>query len=274
MNPFMSTWQGERAAAGEGKHRGHPPTWWAQFAEASEKFDAATVTEGLADVITPAISSPLLRREAEIAAEVVVRALNKPSSPELAERAAKARERLAATVERLAERATAEDAGISEAYALCHILEGRFAEGAAEIETSIGTGKLLDAFVAALYLEHFDKALTMRLLKAGQRPDQAVQSGLVVGKYGWWPTWLLKVVAERALDGTLDEETITALDRCAYAELSPAQARVARRLLTGDEMLIDASADRLENMGEPDAAVKLREGDLTTVALAARLIPI
>jgi len=49
---------------------------------------------------------------------------------------------------------------------------------------------------------------------------------------------------------------------------------MARRLLNGDQMLIDASAFRLEGLGEPRAATKLREGDLTAVALAARLIPL
>jgi hypothetical protein len=38
--------------------------------------------------------------------------------------------------------------------------------------------------------------------------------------------------------------------------------------------LIDASAGRLEGLGEKDAAQKLREGDLTAVAFAARLMPI
>jgi hypothetical protein len=49
---------------------------------------------------------------------------------------------------------------------------------------------------------------------------------------------------------------------------------MARRLLNGDEMLIESAAYRLEQMDEPNAAAKLREGDLTAVALAARLIPL
>jgi hypothetical protein len=256
------------------RRAGHPASWWAQFAEVSDKFDAALVTEGLSDLIIPKIESPLLRREAELAAEVVVRALNRPASEELAGRAVKATERLVATVDRLEERSTADDAKTSEAMALCHALQGRWADAAAEVEHAVGTVELMKTFVAALKLERFDMALTLRLLKAGQGPETAVQSGLAVGRYSWWPTWLLKIVTERALAGGLDEETIRALDRCAYAELSPAQARVARRLLTGDEMMIDASADRLESLGEPEAARKLREGDLTAVALAARLIPI
>ncbi|MEV4347564.1 hypothetical protein AB0J83_24180 [Actinoplanes sp. NPDC049596] len=249
----------------------HPATWWGQFQEVSELFDAATAAEGISDVITPKIASPLLRREAEIAAEVVVRSLNKPGSEELAERATKATERLVATVERLNERSTGE-AGTTEAYALVHALQGRFAEAAAEIEPVVGTQPLMKAFLSAMRLEQFDSALALRLLRAGQRPEMAVRSGRAVGKYGWWPTWLLRVVTERAVAGTLDAETITALDQCAYADLSPAQARIARRLLGGDEQLVDSSAHRLENLGEHDAAAKLRQGDLTSVALAARLI--
>jgi hypothetical protein len=255
-------------------HTRHPADWWEQFLQVSDKFDAAVVAESLSDEIIPKIGSPLLRREAEIATEVVIRHLNRPSSPELAARAEKAVARLVATVQRLDERSTLEDAGIAEAWALCHCLQERWAEAAAEAEPFVGAQPLLRAFVSALRLERFDIGLTVRLLNSGVVPAAAVQTGLVVGKYGWWPTWLLKIVSERAMNGTLDEETIKALDRCAYAELSPAQARMARRLLNGEPELVDASAFRLETLGEPAAAAKLREGDLTAVALAARLIPI
>ncbi|HEY0001618.1 MAG TPA: hypothetical protein VGB74_14265 [Actinoplanes sp.] len=258
----------------ETKSAAHPAAWWTKFAQVSDRFDAALVTESLSELIIPKIESPLLRREAEIAAEVVVRHLNKVASEELADRAAKATARLVATVSRLEQRSTADDTGTSEAYALCHVLEGRYADAAAEVEPVVGTLPLMRAFVAALRLERFDMALTLRLLKAGQRPDLAVQAGLMMGKYGWWPNWLIKLVTERALAGQLDEQTIQALDRCAYADLSPAQARVARRLLTGDQMMIDASAHRLESQGELAAAKRLREGDLSAVALAARIIPI
>jgi len=258
----------------ETKHRVHPASWWAQFPDVSGSFDAALVTEGISDLIIPKIPSPLLRREAEIAADVVVRHLAKPSSPELAERAAKQIKRLLATVERLAERSTGDDAGIAETYVVCHALRGDWDAAAAEAEPFVGTHPLLRVFVGALRLERFDTALAVRLLRAGQGPAAAVKAGLMVGKYGWWPDWLLKIVTERALAGTLDQATITALDRCAYAELSPAQAKMARRLLNGDQALIDASAYRLEALGEPRGAAKLREGDLTAVALAARLIPL
>jgi hypothetical protein len=252
----------------------HSATWWAQFQDVTDRFDAASVTEVLADEIIPKISSPLLRREAEIATEVVVRYLNKLSSPELTERAAKATARLVATVERLNERSTGEDLTTAETAALIHVLQGRYAEAASEAETFVGTVPLVKAFVAALRLEYFDVGLTVKLIRAGQGPAAAVNTGLAIGRYGWWPDWLLGIVADRALNGSLDQETISALDRCAYAELSPAQARIARRILTGDQNMIEASANRLEDLGEADAATKLRQGDLTAVALAARLIPL
>ena len=255
----------------ETTHSGHPASWWAHLPEASDRFDAALAAEGLGDLIIPRIPSPLLRREAQIAAEVVVRHLSRPTSPELAERAGKAIERLAATVDRLAER---QAGGATEAYALCQALKGEWADAAARAEVFVGTQPLLRVLVGALRLERFDEALTARLLRAGQDPETAVRAGQVVGKHGWWPTWLLKIVSERALAGTLDQETVTALDRCAYAELSPAQARMASRLLNGDAALINASAQRLEALGEAEAAVKLREGDLSAVALAARSLPL
>ncbi|GAA4586964.1 hypothetical protein BJY16_008081 [Actinoplanes octamycinicus] len=251
----------------------HPASWWDQFQQASEKFDLAYLTEHLGDEITPKISSPLLRREAEIALEVMVRHLNKPVSEELADRAAKSVERLIATVARLRER-SGDGFELREVHALIHLLEGKFGEAAYEAQEFVKTQLVLKAFVGALRLERFDSDLAVKLLDHGQDPAVALHSGQVVGKYAWWPSWLLKVVTERAMAGTLEDETIAALDRCAYAELSPAQARIARRLLDGEEALIDASAVRLEGLGEAHAAEKLRKGDLTTVALAARLIPI
>ena len=252
---------------------GHPAEWWEQFREVSEKLDAGTLTEKLADEIIPRIASPLLRREAEIAAEVVIRHLNRIHSEELAERAAQSAARLEATLTRLGERST-DNASTVEAHALCQALAGRFAEAAAEAEPFLGTTPLLRIFVGALRLERFDVNLTVRMIKDGQRPAMAVESGLVVGRYAWWPDWLLKIVTERAIAGTLDAEMIAALDRCAYAELSAAQAKVARKLLSGDPAAIEASAASLAGMGERVAAAKLREGDLSAVALAARLIPL
>lgn len=263
-----------KPAVVETARNGHPASWWAQLPEAAERFDDATAAEGLSDLITAKIPSPLLRREAQIAADLVVRHLSKPASAELAERAAKATERLVCTVERLGERQAGDNSGTCEAHALCHALQGRWADAAAEAEPFVGAQALLRVFVGALRLEHFDQALAVRLLGAGQGPGAAVRAAQMIGRHGWWPGWLLKIVNERAQAGTLDEETVTALDQCAYAELSPAQARMAVRLLNGDEALIASAAERLESLGEADAAVKLREGDLTAVALAARSVPL
>src|SRR4051812_75299 len=85
---------------------GHPAEWWEQFREVSEKLDVATLTEKLADEIIPKITSPLLRREAEIAADVVVRHLNRMQSEELADRALRSAPRLEATLNRLGERSS------------------------------------------------------------------------------------------------------------------------------------------------------------------------
>ncbi|WP_412746184.1 hypothetical protein [Krasilnikovia sp. MM14-A1004] len=251
----------------------HPESWWAQFPEASERFDAAYTVDGLGELILPHIPSPLLRREAEIATDIVVRRLERPNSPEAAERADTALRRFVATLERITERSTG-TGSIAEALALCDALQGKCPAAAAACEPYVGTVKLEKLFVTALRLDYFDIPLALRLLEGGQEPARAVRSGLLIGKYSWWPAWLLNVVTERALAGTLDEETIVALDNCAYASLSPAQARLARHLLRGDPRIIGTAVTRLEVLGEPDAAARLREGDLQAVALAARLMPL
>jgi hypothetical protein len=252
----------------------HPESWWAEFEQFRDKFDAASVTETLAAAIIPGIPSLLLRREGEIAADTVLRYLNKPSSLELADRAATAAARLVATVERINDRAVGDDAGTGSAYALCHVLHGRWAYAAAEVEPQLGTTKLVKAFVAALHLENFGVELAMRLLNAGHSPATAVRSSIALGRYSWWPGWLLKIVTERVLAGTLDSETIAALKDCAFADLTPTQARMAGRLINAEPMLVEATASRLEALGEHPTAVKLRLGDVTTVAFAARLIPV
>ncbi|WP_092540565.1 hypothetical protein [Actinoplanes derwentensis] len=253
--------------------RRNPASWWAQFPVASERFDAAYLTEGLGELITPKIASPLLRREAELAVYAVVRHLNRPQSEEFADRAAKSAERLVATVARLEER-SGDGFSLVEAHAVALLLQGRLGEAAHAAEEFLKTQQILRLFVGALRMERFDVNLTVRMLAAGHQPAAAMQSGLVVGKYSWWPSWLVNIVTERAMAGHLDEEMVSALDRCAYAELTPAQSRIARRLLAGEDALVDASAIRLEGLGEPEAAKKLRQGDLTAVALAARLIPV
>jgi hypothetical protein len=250
----------------------HPESWWAEFEQSCERFDAASVTEALADAILPGIPSLLLRREGEIATEKVLRHLHKPSSPERAETATMASLRLLVTVERISERSGSE--GTEAAYALCHLLEGNVALAAAEAEPWVGTKPLLRAFVQALHLEPFGAELALRLLTGGYSPAPAVRSSAVLGRYSWWPSWLREVVTERVLAGTLDQATITALKECSFASLSPTQARMARRLIKGEPQLVETTASRLESLGEHPAAGKLRRGDVTTVAFAARLIPV
>jgi hypothetical protein len=256
-----------------GVQQRHDQTWWAQFAELSDRFDPAYLVEGLGELIEPKITAPLLRREVKIATEIVVRFLNRPQSPELAERAGDAERRLTATLERMDERSSG---GVSttEAAAQSLALQGRYAEAAAAAEPFVGAAALSRLFVTALRLERFDIPLALRLLESGMSPQRALDAAILVGRYSWWPAWLLRIVTERALAGTLDQETIDALDRCAYAALSPAQARLARRLLLGDPGLIATSAERLEALGEGEAAARLRDGDLNAVALAARLVPL
>jgi hypothetical protein len=253
--------------------KGHAAAWWDQFLLVGGNFDAAYLVEGFGDLIERKIQAPLLRREARIATDVVVRYLNRVQSVELADRATVAAERLAGTLVRMDERSSGVTS-TAEAGALSHALQGRYADAAAAAEPFIGSAALQRLFITALRLERFDIPIALRLLAAGRSPAQAVECGVLVGRYSWWPSWLLRIVAERALAGRLDEDTIAALDKCAYAELSPAQARLARRLLSGDTGLIATSAQRLETLGEPEAAARLRDGDLNAVAFAARLVPL
>ncbi|WP_433381523.1 hypothetical protein ACQPZX_17255 [Actinoplanes sp. CA-142083] len=250
----------------------HPESWWAEFEQNCERFDAASVTEALGDAILPGIPSLLLRREGEIATEKVLRHLNRPDSAERAEIAATAAERLTGTVERINERSGSE--GTQAAYALCRLLRGNWARAAAEAEPLVGSRPLVRAFIAALHLEPFGAELAARLLNAGHTPATAVRSSLILGRYSWWPSWLQEIVTERVLAGTLDHDTITALQECAFAELSPTQARMARRLIKGEPQLVETTASRLESLGEHPTARKLRGGDVRTVAFAARLIPV
>ncbi|GIM90704.1 hypothetical protein [Paractinoplanes toevensis] len=252
----------------------HPVSWWAEFEQNCEQFDAASMTEALADVIVPAIPSLLLRREADHAADTMLRHLNRPANPERAERATLAALRLAATVERIDERSIGDDAGTSAAHALGLVLRGEWAPAAVAVEPLIGTARLVKAFVAALHLESFGTEIALRLLNAGRSPAIAVRSSQALGRYSWWPKWLQEIVTERVLAGTLDNETVAALKQCAFAGLSPTQARMAKRLFNAEPQLVEATASRLENLGEHPAAERLRGGCVATVAFAARLIPV
>jgi hypothetical protein len=259
-------------AAGAGP-AAHGEQWWTRFMVASDRFDAAYVVEGMGELIAPRISAPLLRREVEIATSTVVRSLTRTANADVVEQAEAAALRLATTIKRISERSINED-GLQEAGVMSHALAGRYAAAACAAEPLTGTPPLLTLFVTAMRLEQFDIPLTMRLLDAGQDPDQAMRSGILVGRFRWWPAWLLRIVTERALAGVLDEAFIAALENCAYASLSSLQAGLARKLLVGDQALIADAARRLESLGERDVAEKLRNGDLNTVALAARLMSV
>ncbi|WP_305784131.1 hypothetical protein [Symbioplanes lichenis] len=248
-------------------------SWWAEFPAASDRFDRAYLLEGLADLVLPTIKAPLLRREVKIGTDTVIRYLERPLPVRLAA-AEEAVDRLERTLARIEERSTGSAIATDEALVLLTAMRGDFASAAAEAAGFVSRSRLQRLFVTALRLERFDIPLTLRLLDGGQRPADAIRSGHLIGRYSWWPSWLLRVVTERALAGTLDEATIAALDQCAYAELSPTQATIARKLLSGDARLIDTTAERLVSLGEPEAAHRLREGDLNAVALAARLVPL
>jgi hypothetical protein len=253
---------------------GHGDGWWAEFLAVSDTLDRAYLLEGLGDLISPRIQAPLLRREVRNTVDVVIRHLERPAAAERAEAAGDATDRLARTLARIDDRSTGSAISTDEAAMLLKALRGDYAGCAADAEHMIGATRLQRLFVTALRLERFDIPLTLRLLDGGQTPAQAVVSGHLIGRYSWWPSWLLRIVTERALAGTLDPKTIEALDRCAYAELTPTQAVLARKLLSGNERLLDTAAERLISMGEPDAALSLRHGDLNAVALAARLVPL
>lgn len=249
----------------------HLEQWWAQFLAASDRFDTAYLVEGLSDLVGPYIKAPLLRREVKIAADTVIRYLERPAIAERAEHARDAAERLARTLNRIEDRSTGAAISTDEAAIIALALRGEYAAAAAAAEPLVGSAKLQRLFVTALRLERFDIPMALRLLEAGQTPDEAVRAGHLLGRYSWWPSWLLRVVTERALAGALDEETIVALDRCAYAELTPIQANLARKLLSGNQALIDTAAQRLVGLGETESAARLREGDIAAVAVAARL---
>lgn len=246
----------------------HPASWWAELLATSDRFDAVYFLENLAEVLAPAISSPLVRREVELAVTTVAQHLLRPQRADLAEEAAASRQRLAATLARV----DREVLDLTAATAAGHAVNGDFAGAAAEAEAITGWTWILNLVVTALRLKRFDISLAMTLLKAGRSPTEAIRTGILIGRYRWWPEWLMAIGTRRALEGTLDDNLIAALDRCGYAVLTPAQSHVAGKLLSGDATALRAAALQLENMGEVDAAQRLRHGDLESVALAAKLL--
>ena len=98
-----------------------------------------------------------------------------------------------------------------------------------------------------------------------------MRAGRALGTYRWWPEWLRSVATDLAVQGRLDSETITSIDRCAFAELNVLQARMARRLIGGDTELAGVVASRLTSIGRADAAEALLRGDLEAIAMASKL---
>ena len=60
-------------------------------------------------------------------------------------------------------------------------------------ERLLGTPAVLDIVVPALRIERFDSELAVRLLAAGRPPADAIRAGELIGRYQWWPRWLLDI---------------------------------------------------------------------------------
>ncbi|BCY08431.1 hypothetical protein [Actinoplanes sp. L3-i22] len=247
----------------------HPVDWWRQFETATERFDEAILTTGMTELLLPKITSQLLQREADIAADITILYRNRPASEGLQDRYNGARSRLRETIERLAARDVDPNA-LVEAEVVSWVLDGDYARAAAEIEPRVGAVVLLRMFVAALRVAHLNVNVTAQLLNAGRTPAESIYAGKIVGKYGYWPDWLRDLVVEHAQAGTLTDEFVAALDLCAFATLRSTQSRLARQLLRRDPVAINSAARTLETIGEIEIAARLREGDMGAVAFAAR----
>lgn len=247
----------------------HSVDWWQQFETASDRFDEAILTTGLTELLLPKITSQLLQREADIAADIAILYRNKPNSEGVRDRFDSARNRLRETISRLEAR-DVDRAALLEAEVVSWVLDGDYARAAAEIESRVGAVTLLRMFVAALRVAHLNVNVTAQLLNAGRTPAEAIYAGKIVGKYGYWPDWLRDLVVEHAQAGTLTDDFVAALDLCAFATLRSTQARLARQLIRREPAAINSAARILEAIGESEIAARLREGDMGAVAFAAR----
>jgi hypothetical protein len=247
----------------------HPVEWWKQFETATERFDEAILTTGLTELLLPKITSQLLQREADIAADITILYRNKRNSEGLRDRYDSAANRLRETIGRLAER-DIDPATLVEAWAVSWVIDGDYSRAAAEVESRLGAVALLRVFVSALRVSHLNVNVTAQLLNFGRTPAEAIYAGRVLGKYGYWPDWLQGLVVEHAQAGTLTDEFVKALDLCAFATLRSTQSRLARQLLRREPAAINSAARILESIGEAEIAARLREGDMGAVAFAAR----
>ncbi|GAB7052889.1 hypothetical protein [Catenuloplanes indicus] len=246
----------------------HSVAWWAELLATSEHFDAPYFLEELTTALSPRIANPLVRREVELAAATVNRHLLRPLDETLADDAEAARQRLRSTLNRV----DSDSTRLTEAQAVDAAVAGDYPGAAAAAEPLLGAHPTLLLAMTALRLERFDTALAVNLLAAGRSPEEAIRYGSLVGRYAWWPKWLLEIGTRRAMDGTLDERVIAALDACAFAKLTAAQTHIARKLLSGDDRALRTAAEHLDTIGESTAAADLRGGDLTPVALAAKMM--
>ncbi|WP_033342515.1 hypothetical protein [Catenuloplanes japonicus] len=246
----------------------HPVGWWAELLATTDRFDAPFFLEELTSALSPRVSNPLVRREVELAAATVNRHLLRPLDAHLADDAQAARSRLRGTLDRV----DADSTRLAEAWVISSAVNGDYPGAASSAEPLLGAPSMLLLAMTALRFERFDTALAVDLLAAGRPPEEAIRYGALVGRYAWWPKWLLEIGTRRAMEGSLDEGVMAALDMCAFAKMTPAQTHIARKLLSGDARALRTAADHLENIGEPAAAADLRGGDLTPVALAAKLM--
>jgi hypothetical protein len=247
----------------------HTPEWWDGLLSVCGPFDDAVATERLAELILPRIPHRLLRREADMALNRVVLYLIK-RTPDLKATAQKVTERLEVLLIKR-KREDGDEPGVIEGEALCRLMRQEYGAAAAAAERTVGMEKLLHAIFASLRSTTLHTTFTIELLKRGQEPEPAVRAGLALGTYRWWPDWLRSVAADLALRGQLDKDIITALDRCAFAELNPIQAKMARKLIDGDPELAGVAASRLISLGKADAAAALLRGDLEAIAMASKL---
>ncbi|GIJ57806.1 hypothetical protein [Virgisporangium aurantiacum] len=248
----------------------HSPEWWDGLLHYCGDFDSAVATERLAELILPRIPQRMLRREADLALTRVVSSLIRPT-PELQAAALKVTERLETLLIKRRDLGQDDEPGVRESRAICHLMRQRYGAAAADAEASVGMDKLLHAIFASLRSSTLHTAFTIELLKRGQDPEQAVRAGRALGTYRWWPDWLRSVATDLALQGRLDSEIITSLDRSAFAELNVLQARMARKLIDGDTELAGVAASRLVSIGKPDVAAALLRGDLEAIAMASKL---
>ncbi len=248
----------------------HPAEWWDGLLLACGPFDDAVATERLAELILPQIPRRMMRREAELAVNRVVWYLIK-QTPDLRTTALKVTERLEVLFTRRRNQGDDDETGVRAGDAICRLLRQQYGHAAAVAEATVGLEKLLLAMFASVRSSTLHTAFTVELLKRGQDPEPAIRAGLALGTYRWWPAWLRTVATDLAVAGRLDDESIMALDRAAFAELNPIQARMARKLIAGDPELAGVAASRLMSLGKADAAAALLQGDIEAIAMASKL---